>query len=702
MDPPVRRPERESLVAVVIALVAAVVVFTVASVVFPYHSSNHDEGVYLLQAAMLLDGQLQLYAGELAGAFRPWFFVEDGGRLYPRYAPVPAAMYATSIALFGEPRVTLAAVMGGNVALVYGFGSMTFDRQVGVVAAATFAAAPLSLLTSSVFLPYAPATLLNLLFAVCYLRGIQRRDLRYAAVAGVAIGLAFFARPYTAVLFAAPFIVHALWSVGRSLHGRGLRSLPEPVRRQALTAAGGTAFVGITLAYNAYLTGSPLLFPFEAFAPLDGPGFGRRRLLGHTVEYTPTLALRANAYVLWYFGTRWFTAGPLGIVCSLCGLAIAVWHWFDGTGRRTQRPSRVDGVAVTTLAGLLVTIPAGNVAFWGNRNVLATMNDPTDGLISLFGPVYHFDLLVPLSIFAAVAAVTGWRRLRDRVGDRASRRGTRVALAVALVVTLPLAGIANAALVGAPLERNLAHTEKYERAYEPLETTPLDDAVVFIPTPYGEWQHHPFQYLRNEPGFDGSTVYALDREPAEDFTVVDAYPDREHYRYAYRGEWTTSPDRHVVPKLEPLSVREGDHLAGETVVGVPDPEHVDRAHVDLRVDDESVGYGIDDPGETITVDWRLDEDRARLNAIGDEESIRITGTEEVVLSITLVQPDGSTLTYRQAATVRTDGDRVQAIWPPERTVCPLVTQCGTEGTYLPDRPDAHRDGVRFETRLSRS
>ena len=71
----------------------------------------------------------------------------------------------------------------------------------------------------------------------------------------------------------------------------------------------------------------------------------------------------------------------------------------------------------------------------------------------------------------------------------------------------------------------------------------------------------------------------------------------------------------------------------------------------------------------------------------------------MVLTVTLAQNDGSTLTYRQEATVRTNANDVEVVWPPERYVCPLVTDCGTEGTYLPNEPDAHRDGVWFETRI---
>jgi hypothetical protein len=707
--------DRERLAAAAVALTAATAVFWLATTVFPYYSANHDEAVYLLQAEMLLEGQLQLRAGDLAEAFRPWFFVEDGGRLYSKYTPVPAAMYAVSMAAFGEPRVTLAAVAGANVALVYVLGATAFDRRVGVVAAAVFAAAPLSLVTSSAFLPYAPATTWNLLFAVCYLRGVRRESQRWAGAAGAAVGIAFFARPYTAVLFAAPFIVHALWQVARAVRERGVRPpaalwpLPNAAARNALTAAGGLAGVGVALAYNAHLTGDPLVFPYEAFAPMDGPGFGRRRILGHSVDYTPELALEANARVLWYFATRWFTAGLAGTACAATGLALATVRWLDATerslpaGDATERVSAllpdVDPTTGLALAGLFLTVPVGNVPFWGNFNVLATLSDPSDGLIALLGPFYHFDLLAPLSVFTAVAVVAGWRLLAMGLRRRTSVRTARVVLALVLVVSLPAAATANAGLVERPVDRNAAYTEKYDRAYAPFESTEFDDALVFLPTPFGEWQSHPFQYLRNEPGFDGPVVYALERDPDEDFAVVDAYPNRTYYRYAYNGEWTPGPDEHVVPKLERIGVRERGAFAGETGVGVP--PGVESARVELRTDEGSTQYAIADPGDSVAVSWSLDAESAHLDAAdGNDSTVAINGSEEVELVVTMVTGDGSTLTYRQIATVRPRGDDVQVLWPPERRVCTLVPRCGTEGTFLPDHPEEHVGGVSFETELS--
>ena len=707
--------DRTGWLAVGVAGLSGVVVGLLAAVVFPYHSTNHDEAVYLMQAAMLLEGQLQLQAGALAEAFRPWFFIQDGGRLYSKYSPVPAAMYAVSMALFGEPRVTLAVVAAASTGLVYRLGSTVADRSTGVVAAACFAAAPMTLLTSAVFLPYAPTTLLNLAFAVAYLRGVRTGSTRAAAAAGVAIGLAFFARPYTAVLFAAPCIAHALWTVGRALREYGfpggqtdLRfgSLPNPVRRNTLTALGGLGFVGLTLAYNRRLTGSPLVFPYQVFAPRDGPGFGTREILDHSVEYTLPLAVEANSYALRYLGTRWFTGGLLGIAAAAIGFGVAVHRWRRGEGG-------IDGPAGSLLAGLFVSVPLGNLAFWGNYNMLATLDDPTNGLVAHFGPFYYFDLLVPLSIFAAVGVVAGWRRLRGSrlVGRLAPLFGAdmRRRLAVAGLVACVLAvGGANAALLADPLGENVEPTQKFAVAYEPIQEADFDEALVFVPDPYGPWQNHPFQSLRNDPGFDGEVVYALDRDPAGDFAVVDAYPNRTRYRYDYRGEWTPNPDDYVLPKLEPLAVRSGETLAGESAVGVPN--RISRATVRLETDADATSYDLDSPTRNVTVDWTLTPEEARLDSVSTAdrtESINNTAAapipiddpDEVRLLITLVDPEGSTFTYRQEAAVRSTDGGVEAIWPPERTVCPLVTRCGSEGTYLPNDSDAHPSWVEFETRL---
>jgi hypothetical protein len=722
-----------------VAVASGVLTFAIAATVFAHHSTNHDEGVYLMQAALLLSGQLEIHAGALADAFHPWFFVEDGGRLYPKYSPVPAAMYAVSMALFGEPRVTLAVVAAGNAALVYLLGSTVFDRRVGLAAAVLFAASPMAVVTSSVFLPYAPTTFLNLLFAVAYLKSVRDGSLPAAGIAGIAIGLAFFARPFTAVLFAAPFIAHALIRVASAIRSAvwsvGPLSLPDPVRRHGLTALFGTLFVGVTLAYNLRVTGSPLTFPYEAFAPMDGPGFGERQILGHVEAYTPELALRSNGYALWYLATRWVVAGPLGTALAIAGGAVAVRRWLrgdravavscgtiadggdggdGGDAVAELRDHRLERTAGVLLVGVAATVVVGNLFFWGTNNLLATFSDPTNGLIAGFGPFYHFDLLVPLSVFGGVTVVAVSRSLgtlRRRLASRVAPRTARAVVAAAVVLLILGGALGAVAAVEAPLDRHAAQADKHEAAYEPIEAASFEDDLVFVPTPYGEWLHHPFQPLRNDPGLDGEVVYALDRDPAEDFAVLDAYHDRELHRYAYRGEWTPNPDRHVAPKLEALEVREGARLDATTTVGVP--ERVDRARVRLETvrgtgadgaggaggagTADRVTYDVTDPDGSLAVGWSLTPEGARLAGAPNATVPIDPAGDEVIVTVTLVDPTGSTFTYRQEATVRATGGTVEAVWPPERSVCRLVTECGTEGTYLPDDPDAHAEWVVFET-----
>lgn len=691
-----RRIHRIDATAATLAVLAGVTILAIASVLFAYHSSNHDEGVYLFQAAMLLEGQLELHAGDLAEVFRPWFFVEEGGRLYPRYAPVPAAMYAASMAVVGEPRLSLAVIMAANVALVYTLGATVFDRRVGIVGAAIFAASPLALISSSVFLPYAPTTTMNLAFAVAYLRGIRDGSHAMAALAGLAIGLAFFSRPYTAILFAIPFIVHAAYRSLDAVRDRPRRAAVTTLGHHGLTALVGLAFVGIALGYNLQLTGDPLQFPYQTFAPLDGPGFGRRAILGHAVDYTPVLAIRSTAYVLWYFATRWFTAGVIGTSATLAGIVLVARshrrRWRQGEPNAGHQMTTIGSLL---LCGVILSVVVGNVAFWGNVNILATPTDPTDGLLGQFGPFYHFDLLVPMAIFAGIATVAAAEWLGRALETVPTPRVDRRTILVGAIVLLVVGGL-NLALLAGPVERHAAHAAGYEVAYEPFETTDLDDSVVLLPTPYGPWQHHPFQYLRNDPDLDGQVVYALDLGPDSTFDVRDAYPTRQLYRFTYRGRWPSTDSDPVEPRLEPLEHRRATAVEIRTGVGVPD--HVTHATVRLEASSgSSRSYLVDDPPDEIDVAVTIDHTGAVLEDPSTRgEPLDLDATDELVLTVTLVQPDGSTLTYRGELDVRTGDEAVELLWPPRRFVCPLVTDCGTEGTYLPDRSSAIDPAINFD------
>ncbi|QLG49122.1 ArnT family glycosyltransferase [Natrinema halophilum] len=657
------------LAVAVIAFAGAIAIWLLETRTFPYLSVNHDEGVYLQQAAMLLDGQL-FVRPPVEDVFRPWFFVEDGDRLYPKYAPVPAAMFALG-ELVGGYRLALPGVGAAILALVALVVREVFDRRTGFAAAVIVLCSPLFLIEAAVFLPYAPTAMLNLTFAFSYLRADRTDDRRWAGVAGVAIGLAFFSRPYTAVLFAAPFVVHACWTLWRDLRGA--------LSRQIATATLGVAGVGLALAYNATVTGSPLVFPYEAFAPLDGLGFGRRQLLGPGTEYTVRLALRSNALVLTEFVTGWIAGGIFGAVVAAIGFGVAV--------RRGLSPRA--GI----LAGQILTISVGNVYFWGNYNLLGDLDRAGDGLIATHGPYYHFDLLLPFAAFAAVGALALVAVARRTATRNLTPRAARVTFVAALLVSALALGGATAVNVDQKIDRNAAVTDTYERVYEPFEDGPTERSIVFLPTPYGDWLAHPFQALRNDPDFDGRTVYAMDERP---FAVFDEYSDRSLYRLAYRGTWAPHDGSPRTARLQPVEHTAGSAVELNASVGVPSA--AESVTVTVTTAEGSSTHVLENTATETTVRLTATDGAVQLHGTGIEtaEPVRIADRDDVVLDVFADRGPGSSFSYRLEVPIRTDGETVRALTPRVER-CSGIRDCGGEAAYIPEQSP---DGVFIRTELA--
>ncbi len=663
--------------AVTLAALTAGLVLALSHEVFPYHSLNHDEGVYLQQAAMLLEGRLSV-SPPVPEAFRPWFFVADGSRLYPKYAPVPAAMFAVG-ELLGGYRLALAGIAAGCVGLLYATAAEAFDGRTGVVAAAVFVVSPLFLVQSTLFLPYVPTLLLTLLFAWLYLRADRTGDRRAAAGAGLAIGLAFFARPYTAVIFAAPFVVHALWT---------LRSLGwDPVARQTVTAALGLAGVAVTLGYNAHMTGSPATFPYQAFAPLDGPGFGYRRILDYDRVYSVPLAVEAHARALLRYATNWTPAAPLGALVAAVGLGVTV-----------RRLPAVDPRTLP-LAGLGVSVPLGQLFFWGTLNTLGDLDRVGDGLLYFMGPYYHVGLLVPTAVFGAVGLLWLWDRLRSWAvalhgRTRLDRRQGRALGAMAVLVLALPAGALAVGAVTSPLAANAEVTDRYERAYEPFEDRSLEGGLVLLPDPYGDWLHHPFQALRNDPGLDEGPVYAVEERP---FAVLDAVPNRPVYRYVFRGEWVPTEGEGVTGHLQRVRRADGPAVHAHIRAGVPTDTR--GATVQLSGADTETGGLTADPADPLELNLTVSGGTAtvRSAALSDPVSVPVERRGAVEVRVFVDSGTVDSFSYRAQLPFERVNGTVSALTP-ALEVCRQPRLCGGEAAYVPGS-GVHRPNVTLEARL---
>jgi hypothetical protein len=378
-----------------------------------------------------------------------------------------------------------------------------------------------------------------------------------------------------------------------------------------------------------------------------------------------------------------------------------------------------DGTVRTLLAGLFVSIIVGNVYFWGNLNLLAGLYNPTDGFLALYGPFYHFDLLLPLSAFGAFGLLVSIGWLRRSLGDRLPAREARAVVLALLLVTVPIGAVAQANALDTPFSKHLNNTDQFERAYDPIENRDFEDALVFLPSVYGDWLNHPFRYLWNDPSLRGEVVYVLSRSPGADFSVIEAYGNRTLFRYTYRGVWGTWNDQPVKPRLQRLRVRNGSRHRIATTLGVPPrstvasvrivagiPPNREVTQYTVRNDrlarlTSGNGSSTTDNG-SLRTEWVIGPERARIASEGglrltsENETVPIDRSQPVSLEVTFLQPGGGTLTYHYELSVSAQGDRVRVIWPPRVEVCRLTANCGFAETYLPGVGD-YAEGVSVET-----
>jgi hypothetical protein len=474
-----------------LSLGAAVWAVTASKAVFPELGIDSDEGVYLLQADALRHGHLFPPAHAPGAAFLPWLSVLQHGHYVTKYTPVHASLVALGTTLFRSERGALGLIAGGTVVVTYLLArAVLLPRRDALFASAAMALAPLFLVQTATYLPYASNVLLLGAFAAA-LAGAPRRRGPRVGLAGAAWGLALFARPFDAVLFGAPLIV---WFVV----ARGASPLDRPAR-VAWFAGGAAPPTAAMLLYFRLATGSALRPPFSLLDPLDAVGFGARRMIPFEAPLDYGLGLGWRAFAthglllgFWVFG------GLLLIVLAVAGL------------RGTSRSSPLVPLAATALS-----VPVGYVLFWGTYNALSW------GAPFSLGPYYWMPVLLPLAVLGA----RGHRLLADR----------EACVARAAVIGMV---VLSAAVTAGALRTGHHYSESDQRVWATLRAAHLTRAVVFLPE---RQLGHPFQQARNRDGFDGEVVWALDRGDCGNAEVLEALPPRRAYRLAIRGHYRARP-----------------------------------------------------------------------------------------------------------------------------------------------------------------
>lgn len=509
----VRRPA-----AVVAGLAGAAALFAVvfSATVFPNLSDNNDEAVYLLQADALRHGHLFPPAPEPAESFRPWLSTPTERGFVSKYTPVYPTFLAAARILTGSYRSALALAAAGAVLACYLLAKEVLgSRRQAALAAGFLTASPLFLVQSATFLSYLPTLALLMGFAAALLAGVRRRSSRHLLLAGFLLGVAAFARPYEALLFALPF--GGWWAFGRR---ERLRTLVGEGRWLALGAAPPLAGM---LVYFKLATGSFLRTPFTLLDSRDILGFGPRQMIPeYTTEiYTPLKALIGILH-LGALTSFWTYGGLLTIFLILAGV-----RWGRGEPRQW-------------LALVAVSVPLGYSFFWGSYGSTQW------GGPWRFGPFYWILVLAPACILGAA----GFRRLW--------RWDTRVAAtAAAALFLVSTFVVGNAVRINSHFGQERARLYTAPRKAEELARQ--KPALVFLPDLQFEYLLQPFALARNA-SFDGPVVWAIDRGPTANREVARRFPDRVAYLVVAHGfHGKTAPSLHFTTSLERLAV-DGNRL----------------------------------------------------------------------------------------------------------------------------------------------
>ena len=611
-------------VVLLLALVAGAWAVVGSQRVFPYLSDDHDEGLYLYQADALAHGHLFPPAPRHPEAFLPWLSVLSRGRFVLKYAPVHASLLAAALWLTGSARWALGVVAGAVVLVTYALGNeVSGDRRSALAAALFLALSPLFVLQSATFLAYCSSVLLLEAFALTLLRGLRTEVRLLVGLSGFLLGLAAFARPYDALLFALPLGAYLLWS------RRG--------DRRRLLRAAGSLVAGLALpllallAYFRAATGSPFRSPFNLLEPQDTLGFGMRRLVpgGAGLTFTPAHGIYGvGRYALlisfWGFG----------------GLLLVGFFLWSAWRRRRRGPHM-------WLALIVLTYSAGYLFFWGTFGT-----SRRGSLTSFLGPFYFLPLLVPLAVLSGRAFADLWGH------DRVMAVG-------ALVVMTAVSGY----LLVRAVEVNLRLTADDRRLYSGLAAAHLERSVVLLPPLYGPQLLHPFAALWPTPEADAQTIYALDRSDQDDVALLRGYPERHFYRLVVVGGRLRAnpPDPALRTALQPLTLVARRSV--EASVTVENPSDGRVVVLSVTASGRRQSFVLDTAsarGKRYDVRLRIGPGSVAVEGRGEPDRSEEAPPDELVTLAMEAVPDGGgvpQLRSTRSLAFQVEGDMVWVLFP---------------------------------------
>lgn len=455
---------------------------TIADLLLERLPHVQDSVGYLFQAKLSAGGALWSPLPTYPEFFEHEFVVMNDDRWFAKYPPGFPALLALGVVM-GAHWIVNPLAAGCSVLALYVLGARTVSRGVGLLAALLLALSPFFLFLSGELMAHTTGLLFALLFALCYVE--MNRGSRVAALlAGLALGIDFLIRPWTAIAIAAPF--------GIDLVARLIRTPKDTLVKSTYMAMalGLAPMLALFALYSWLMTGSPTHSTMELWWSFDRLGFGSDRgIFGHS-PFNGLLNTLRNLNELSLSAFGWpplftFTLAFLPFVTRLGNRWDRLWlaAWFS--------------------------LMLGYLFWWA------------DGV--MYGPRFYHEALGFLCLLTARGAA-----LIGRLGALPGRIA-----AAALLCTLVAVNLALYLPTHVPGLRGYNYVSRAR--LDVVERAGVRDAIVFVdPGGQYEWWNYGMLFSANSPWLDTSVLYARDLGPFNE-RLMREHPSRRFYRLGPLG-----------------------------------------------------------------------------------------------------------------------------------------------------------------------
>jgi hypothetical protein len=454
---------------------------------------SDDEHAYAFMGQLFASGRI--YVPSLPPALRPFLnnqFIVNDGKMYGIYFPGHPAALAIGERLHAMGWVpAVSATL--TVPLAFGVARRIFGQRTALLTLPLLLVSPYFLFPSATLLAHSTAAVLLMAFVYAVLRLRETPDIiRWWVVAGIALSWAILTRPFSGPIFAVPWLVWLAGDLWPRRNGRVMAGI-------AAFCLIGAAALGLLLAYQYALSGSPFVSGYQTFSRMHqfgliGRALDARAPLPSIHELMFTLA-RMN---FWLFG--WPVSFVFILFCNR-----------SAGGRRL-----LTGVVYVLL--LYAAISAAT--------------------IHPVGPVHYSELAVPMIILSA----SGLERLIG-VARGATMPGGLPRVVAAAPLAAMLCGLATFLPVyGGSLR---ASADLVRAPDELLAAQGVTRALVFIhtlPTLYVSPYSWAYYRRNNHPDLTDPILYVNYASPERNKEFARLFPDRPVFSMGMKdGKFTMLP-----------------------------------------------------------------------------------------------------------------------------------------------------------------